>query len=299
MSRVTVQRKVSQEISEITDAILHDGRILATERLGGMTNYTYAVTLESGKYVVRLPGAGTETLINRYHEKTSTELASTLDICEQILHFDAESGIKVTEYICGAVTLSAEMMRQADFIKEASALLHCLHTSGRDTGVPFDVFDMAIHYETFISENNGSFYDNYATVRAKVMEYKELIDSWKIPLTPCHNDPLCENWIRNSERLYLIDWEYAGMNDPLWDVADISIEADYDEALDHLLLEAYFGRQPTPQELFRFQVNKVFVDFLWSLWGKTRVPFDGEPMEQYALERYQRLEKNLALVKQA
>lgn len=261
-----------------------------------MTNYTYAVTLSCGKYIVRLPGAGTSELINRDHEKISTELAFNLDICEPILYFDAMSGIKATRYITDAVTLSPVMMREPRIIKEAAALLHRLHTSGQDTAVPFDVFDMAIHYETFIKQNKGTFYDHYDDVRAKVMLFKEQIDTWQIHLTPCHNDPLCENWILGPKRLYLIDWEYAGMNDPLWDIADISLEANFDALLDQILLESYFGRQPTDKERFRFQVNKVFVDFLWSLWGKTRVPFDGEVMELYALERFQRLEKNLAMV---
>ena len=93
--------------------------------------------------------------------------------------------------------------------------------------------------------------------------------------------------------MYLIDWEYAGMNDGMWDLADVSIEAAYEEEHDNILLEAYLKRKPEITDKKRFSANKIYLDFLWTLWGKPRVPFDGESMEEYALERYVRLKENL------
>ena len=96
----------------------------------------------------------------------------------------------------------------------------------------------------------------------------------------------------------MIDWEYAGMNDRMWDLADISIEAVFDRNYDALLLRSYFGEEPTEKIWKHFYANKIYVDFLWTLWAKTRVPFDGQPMEDWAVERYARLKKNIAHFKQ-
>ena len=263
------------------------------ERLGGLTNHTYAVTLNTGKYVFRLPGEGTEELINRQDEKVSTKLAFQLGVDAKLLYIDATTGVKVSEYIDCAKTMSPESMKEQQNVLDAAKLFRILHTCGKDTGVPFEVFEMAEGYEKFIRSNGGSFYEDYAEIRAAVMAIKEKVDRYGIQRVPCHNDPLCENWVRGSERMYLIDWEYAGMNDPMWDLADLSIEADYDVSLDTALLTAYFDRAPSENERLRFEANKIFLDFLWSLWGKTRAPFDGDAMEDYAYGRYSRLKNNL------
>jgi thiamine kinase-like enzyme len=126
------------------------------------------------------------------------------------------------------------------------------------------------------------------------MKIKKEIDITIAPKkVPCHNDPLCENWVESGDRLYLIDWEYAGMNDGMWDVSDVSIEAGFDAEWDKKLLTAYLGHEPTVGEQRHFLANKIYVDFLWTLWAKTRVPFDGQPMEDWAQERYARMITNI------
>lgn len=132
------------------------------------------------------------------------------------------------------------------------------------------------------------------------MEIKDSIDRLTgVKKVPCHNDPLCENWVMGKDGLYLIDWEYAGMNDGMWDLADVSIEASYNEVQDRALLNAYFGRQETLDEKRRFLANKIYLDYLWTLWGLTRVFFDGEVMQSYADKRYVRLKTNLLKWKDA
>jgi thiamine kinase-like enzyme len=79
----------------------------------------------------------------------------------------------------------------------------------------------------------------------------------------------------------------------MWDLADVSIEAGFSDEQDRMLLQFYFDRNAEPEETVRFYANKLYLDFLWALWGKTRVPFDGETMEVYAQERYLRLRQNL------
>ena len=143
-------------------------------------------------------------------------------------------------------------------------------------------------------------YPDYEETKAVVMAIKKEIDAvCGIHKVPCHNDPLCENWVvSDSDRMYLIDWEYAGMNDPLWDVADLSIEAGFDAESDAKFLCAYLERKAEPADYRHFLAEKLYVDYLWTLWAKTRVPYDGQPMEDWASERYARLKKNIQAFKE-
>lgn len=281
-------------IKELIKGILGHDSYNDLQRMGGLTNHTYKVVLPDGKiYVIRIPGEGTEYLINRSDEKVSTLLACKLNIDTELLHF-GEDGTKVSLYIEDAQTMSACSMRSLEHIKQAADIFRTLHTCGVDTKVAFDVFDMAANYEAFLINNNVDLYEDYPQVKEQVMIIrKEIKSQQNIPLVPCHNDPLCENWIEGNNRLYLIDWEYAGMNDGMWDLADLSIEADYSKEQDEVLLNTYFGRNATADERKRLLGNKIYLDYLWTLWGKTRVPYDGEPMQLYADERYIRLKNNL------
>ena len=252
------------------------GRTDAAEftRMGGLTNRTYHAVFQDGaEYVVRIPGEGTEEMISRRDEEVSTRLACKLGIDAELLYF-GENGAKVTAYIPGAVTMSAPAMREPQHIREAADILRRLHRSGEDTGIPFEVFSMAASYEKIIADKQVPMFSDYAEVKAEVMAAKRQIDAaCDIASVPCHNDVLCENCI--------------------WDVADLSIEAVYDHALDEVLLRAYLGREPETMDWKHFLANKLYVDYLWTLWAKARVPYDGQPMEDWAAERYARLKKNL------
>lgn len=259
-------------------------------RMGGLTNRTYRVTFPTGdRYVVRIPGEGTEEMIVRSDERVSTELACRLGVDAPLLYF-GEHGEKVTKYIENAVTMSAETLHQSEHIEQVAAIFKKMHTCGVDTGIPFEVFEMAQSYEKIIEDKAVDMFDDYEEKKAKVMVIKQEIDALlHAPKVPCHNDPLCENWVEGDGRMYLIDWEYAGLNDGMWDIADVSIEAGFDDQRDELLLTAYLGREPGLVDRKHFLASKIYVDYLWTLWAKARVPYDGQPMEDWAQERYARL----------
>lgn len=264
-------------------------------RMGGLTNHSYHVILDDDReYVIRIPGEGTEEMIVREDERKSTELACRLGIDARMLYFGPD-GSKVTEYVKHAVTLSAAAFHDEDRVRKAAAIFRTIHSCGADTGVPFEVFQMAATYEKIIRDQKVPMFGDYEEQKAKVMTIKAQVDAVIPPrLVPCHNDPLCENWVEgDGKRLYLIDWEYAGMNDGMWDLADLSIEAGFDEVWDELLLRSYLEREPSVDHRRHFLASKLYVDFLWTLWAKTRVPFDGQSMEDWACERYARMKNNI------
>lgn len=281
-------------ISTLVKDVLNETTYKTIDRMGGLTNHTYHVTLENGsEYVIRIPGEGTQELIVRSDEMISTELACRLGVDAKMLYF-GEDGAKVTEYIPNAITMSAELLAEEKHIAQVAEIFRTMHTCGVDTGVPFEVFDMAASYEKIIDSMNVPMFVDYQEKKQQVMAIKDEVDaSVEIRRVPCHNDPLCENWVEGNNRMYLIDWEYAGMNDGMWDVADVSIEAGFCEAQDDLLLTKYLGREPETRDRKHFLASKIYVDYLWTLWAKARVPYDGQPMEDWAQERYARMKANI------
>ena len=289
MAREIVKEDIAK-VKELLSNVLGTDEYTDLTRMGGFTNHTYKVTMANGEiYVVRIPGEGTEELIVRSDEMISTKLACKLGVDAEMLYF-GENGSKVTRYISNAVTMSSESLKDPHRITQMAEIFKKMHSCGEDTKVPFEVFEMAMGYEKIIEDNSVPMFDDYKEIKAEVMNIKAEIDAAiDAKKVPCHNDPLCENWVVGDDRMYLIDWEYAGMNDGMWDVADVSIEAGFDKECDHMLLCAYLEREPTVTDEKHFLASKIYVDFLWTLWAKTRVPYDGQPMEDWAVERYTRL----------
>lgn len=289
MAREIIKEDIPK-IKTLLQKVLSTNEYDNISRMGGLTNHTYKVTLKNKKeYVVRIPGEGTEEIIVRNDEKVSTKLACSLGIDAPLLYF-GEDGSKVTEYIENAITMSADSLKEPRRINQVADIFKRLHSCGTDTKIPFEVFVMAASYEKVIEEKAVPMFDDYSQIKAQVMQIKGETDSAvAIKKVPCHNDSLCENWVLGGERMYLIDWEYAGMNDGMWDLADVSIEAVYGKEEDKALLTAYLGKEPTVANQKHFLANKIYVDYLWTLWAKARVPYDGQPMEDWATERYTRL----------
>lgn len=283
------------KLHDLMMLVFSDGEWKDIRRLGGMTNHSYKITRGDGQeYLIRIPGDGTEGMINRLDERRSTELACKLGIDSPLLYF-GDDGRKVMKFIDDPQPMNEEVMKRKEILHQAAKIFHKLHTCGVDTGVRFEVFEMAALYERIINEGGVAFYDDYTEVKQNVMDIKAEVDkNGKAPRVPCHNDCLVANWVLDgSGKLYLIDWEYSGMNEAMWDLSCLSIEANYSKENDQELLNAYYGREATIDEKKRFIAAKLYVDYLWTLWGLTRVPFDGQFMQEYADARYTRLKKNI------
>ncbi len=283
------------KLHELMGLVFDDGEWSDIERLGGMTNHSYKITRNDGQeYLVRIPGDGTEEMINRQDERKSTELGCKLGIDSELLYF-GDDGRKVMRFIKNPRPMSEEVMRKKENLTQAAKIFHKLHTCGVDTGVRFEVFEMADLYEKIIKDGGVAFYDDYDSIKNTVMEIKAEVDKdGQAPRVPCHNDSLVGNWVLDENgKLYLIDWEYSGMNEAMWDLSCLSIEAEYTSKNDDELLSAYYDRAATVEEKKKFIAAKLYVDFLWTLWGLTRVPFDGDFMQEYADNRYERLKENI------
>ena len=266
------------------------------EKLGGLTNRNYKVTVNNQKYVFRLPGEGTEELINRKEEHICTSLANEIGIDSELVYFENKTGIKVTRYIYEAETMNRESIKNINNMRAVAEVFKKLHACSTTVPVIFDVFEKIEEYEALIRKCKDSFlWEDYEVVKKNVLNLKGKVDTMNIKFAMCHNDPLCENFVKGKKGMYLVDWEYAGMNDPMWDLADLFIEAEFTPEEEALFNNFYFGQEPDEQKEYRILINKIYLDFLWSLWGMQRYSC-GADLLDYANDRYARVKKHLKLL---
>ena len=197
-----------------------------------------------------------------------------------------------------AFTLNkAYVQNNPSILKSVAEVFNRLHSFNDDTGVIFDVFKMMEEYETIILNKNGEFWPDYQEIKNKITQLQKEIEGMGVEQVPCHNDPLCENFILGDNKLFLTDWEYGGINDPMWDLADFIIESEINSKLENILLNHYFGRIPKESEIRRVKINKVFVDFLWSLWALMKFALEGSlDMKEWADSRYVRCKEWIVLL---
>ena len=264
--------------------------------IGGMTNKNYKVMIDDQNYVLRVPGNGTEKMISRIEEIKNAAFAHEIGVDADLIYFNEQTGIKISKFIENAQTLSPEGAKKPYVMKKICQLLNQLHQCGREMENEFNVYEKIESYEQLLNELKGEYYDDYQLVKQQVLQLKELMDDLEIKLVPCHNDTLAENFIKDKhDQYYLIDWEYAGMNDPMWDVAAHCLENGFNSDEEELFLKTYFKQEPKRSYKTRVLVNKIYQDFLWSLWTKVKEA-SGDDFGDYGIERYNRAKENLKLL---
>ena len=265
--------------------------VTSITRLGGLTNLVHRVDLPDASVVVRIPGDGTEEYIDRAVEAVNAKAAARAGVSPEVLFVETETGLMITEAVQNIVTMTPDAFAsRTGSPARAGAALAKLHQSGEVFEFRFELFSMIDDYLKILSTKDVELPTGYDDVVAAAGPIKEALENAEITLAPCHCDPLCENFLDDGQVMWIIDWEYSGMNDPLWDVGDLSVEAGMDAAQEHELLTAYFGREPTDAERGRVVIHKAMCDLLWTLWGLIQHA-DNNPAEDfwaYATGRFDR-----------
>ncbi|ESW87009.1 phosphotransferase family protein [Mesorhizobium sp. C280B] len=234
------------------------------ERLGGLTNLVFR-----GKdFCLRIPGKGTEEYINRANEAVAAREAAKAGVSPEVLHVDAETGVLVTRFVAGAETMSPEKFKtRPGSPARAGKAFRKLHTSGAVFPFRFELFAMIDDYLKVLSTKDVALPAGYHDVVREAEAVRSALAAQPLPIVACHCDPLCENFLDTGDRMWIVDWEYSGMNDPLWDLGDLSVEGQFDAAQDEEMTLAYFGGEPRPAERARIVIYKAMCDLLWTLWG--------------------------------
>lgn len=268
-------------------------------RLGGLTNLNYLVVHDDGRYVVRVPGAGTAEYIDRTVEEHAARSASAAGVNAEVVFFDATDGLMVTRFVEGSVSMSPDRFKDLDSVARAGETFRRLHREAQPFSNDFEVFDLIDEYRALLSSKKVALPGMYRDAeKAAKASRRALADGPGAPLVPSHCDPLCENFLDTGDRMYLIDYEYAGNNDPMWDLGDLSIEGNFGREQDAVLLRAYLGGEPRPADEGRMVVFKALCDLVWSLWGMIQHA-NANPADDFLAYAINRLERCLALMTHA
>lgn len=261
-------------------------------RMGGMTNAVFRVeALGQEAMIVRIPGAGTEAYIDRKTEIANTRAAAKAGVTPSVLFADLLSGVMVTRCIEGSTTMTPANFRMiAGAPGRAGVALRTLHQSGQVFDGRFELFTMIEDYLNLLAQKNAQLPDGYHDVVKAAQPVREVLLSRPVVLAPCHCDPLSENFLDVGTKMWIVDYEYGGMNDPMWDLGDLSVEGEFTDAMESEMLAAYFGRNPSSAEKGRIVIYKAMCDLLWTLWGliqhERKNP--AEDFWAYAIHRFER-----------
>lgn len=260
-------------------------------RLGGLTNLVHRVDMSDTSVIVRIAGEGTDEYINRSIEAHNAEAAARAGVSPKVIFAEPASGLMISETVPDIETMTPALFKsRAGSPARAGAALAKLHSSGEVFQFRFELFAMIDDYLKILSTKDVKLPEGYDAVVAAAAPIKQVLEGADIALAPCHCDPLCENFLDDGAVMWIVDWEYSGMNDPLWDVGDLSVEAGMDAAQDAELMTAYFGRAPSAAETGRMVIYKAMCDLLWTLWGLIQHA-DGNQAEDfwaYATGRFER-----------
>ncbi|QKD00185.1 phosphotransferase family protein [Mesorhizobium loti] len=276
------------------------------ERLGGLTNLVF----RAGDLCLRIPGKGTEEYINRANEAVAAREAAKAGVSPEVLHADAGTGVMVTRFIAGAQTMSPEKFRERPGSPaRAGEAFRKLHNSGSVFLFRFELFAMIDDYLKVLSTRDVALPAGYHDVVREAGSVRSALAVHPLPLVACHCDPLCENFLDTGERMWIVDWEYSGMNDPLWDLGDLSVEGKFDGAQDEEMMRAYFGGEARPADRGRVVIYKAMCDLLWTLWGLIQLA-NNNPVDDFrayadgrfarckALMEMPEFSRHLALIRQ-
>jgi len=240
---------------------------ITAERLGGLTNRNYKVTTPIGTFVLRLPGEGTSEYISRENESLAARITSEIGVNAPLIYFDARDGVQLARFIAGGVTMNAERFKDLGSVRRAAESLRRVHDCGRPFNNRFELFQMIDDYLDILAKKEAPLPDGYHDVKREAEAVRKALNVRPLPIVPCHCDPLAENFLDTGKQVYVIDWEYAGNNDPMWDLGDVSVEAAFGPEQDEALLLAYFGGAPSVNDRGRMVLYKAMCDLLWTLWG--------------------------------
>ena len=280
------------EVEEVV-ARVWPGRKASVEVLGGgITNHNFKVSLDDGVYVLRIAGRDTELLgIDRGVEHEASLAAAAVGVGPEVVEFVEPEGFLVTRFIEGSI-VPVERMREPETIRRVARSLRAVH-AGPSLPARFSSFRVVEDYRTTAFAHGTEVPAAYAWARQIARRIERARGAF--PERPCHNDLLNANFIDDGGRIRIVDWEYAGMGDPFFDLANFSINHELDADGRRQLLEAYFGALRAGDER-ALDLMRFMSDFREAMWGVVQsavseIDFD---FAAYTDEHFERMQATAA-----
>lgn len=247
----------------------------------GMTNRSFLFSCNGKKYIMRIPGEGTGRLVNRKHEASVYQVIAGRNICDNVCYINPENGYKITEFVEDARVCNA---LEADDVKRCMEKLRKFHEMKLATDHEFDIFGQIEFYENLLYDVPSA-YKDYKITKEKVFSLKPYIDAHAGEKVLAHIDAVPDNFLFAGDDILLIDWEYAGMQDPHVDIAMFAIYALYNKQQVDKLVKAYFPEGCSDGNRIKIYCYISACGLLWSNWCEYKHMF-GVEFGEYSLCQY-------------
>jgi thiamine kinase-like enzyme len=242
------------------------GRTVAAVAIpAGLTNTNYRVEVDGTPFFVRVPGAGTDLLaVDRQNELHNTRAAAEAGVSPRVLHAVPEWDVFVLEWLDGR-TMSPAAFEAPAMPERIATTLRALHSGPRFRD-DFDMFRLTDRYLAVVNERAIAVPGGYREHIDQVPRIEAALAAHPVSTVPCHNDLLAENYLDDGERLWIVDFEYSGNNDPTFELANTCQELGFDQTRVESLCAAYFG-ELSAALLARMRLQMIMSDVGWTLWA--------------------------------
>jgi thiamine kinase-like enzyme len=260
---------------------------------GGITNQNYKIETGGEQFVLRIAGQNTGLLgINRDTEFAASKAAGDLQIAPEVVYFIQPEGYLVTRFIDGS-PLPPEEVKKQENLRKIVGMLKVFHASPPIPGT-FWVPQIVRDYTEIAQMHSISFPGNFDWLMECMEKAEKALQADSFAHCPCHNDLLNENFLIRDDRIFILDWEYAGMGDRYFDLANLSVNHGFNDQQDKLLLEFYFGGV-SDQSWAHFKVMRIISDYRESMWGLVQMGISELDFDfhQYSEKHFDRLTSNL------
>ena len=263
---------------------------------GGITNRNFRARLGGTEYVIRVPGKDTSLLeIDRDAERTANMQAAELGIAPTVAAALDDPPCLVTTFVEGS-EMTAEQLREPATLNLVAERLATLHDSGNTLPTEFDSFRVVETYAKTATERGAELPAAYDEALAHAREIESALSGPEHAPVPCHDDLLSANFLRAGERIWIVDWEYAGMGDRYFDLGNFAVNNELDDDAGAALLEAYFGEPPDARRRATLGLMRFMSDFREAMWGvvQTAVSDLDFDFDEYATKHFDRMSETAA-----
>jgi thiamine kinase-like enzyme len=256
---------------------------------GGITNHNFKVVVDGEAFVLRIGGQDTQVLgIDRGDEHDASLTAARAGVAPDVVCFVKPEGYLVTRFLAGESVPVSEMRTPSNLTRVAE-LLQRVH-AGEPISGRFDSFRVVEAYRDEAAVRGVEVPREYERATALAARIEQARTG--APVCPCHNDLLNANFIRAEGRLWLVDWEYAGMGDRFFDLANFSVNHELAPDEERTLLRAYFGEE-RESDVAALTLMRFMSDFREAMWGVVQqgistLEFD---FRAYAARHFDRLRR--------
>ena len=247
----------------------------------GMTNRSFLFTCWGKQYIMRIPGEGTDRLIDRRQEAAVYGAIRDLSLCDDVYYIDPANGYKITAFLENARVCDPE---NPNDVRRCMAFLRKFHERRLHVGHSFDIFGQIEFYEQ-LWKGNPSVYADYRRTKEQILSLRPYIEAHAGEKVLTHIDAVPDNFLLTGDDIRLIDWEYAGEQDPHVDIAMFAIYALYDRAQIDTLIDAYFPEGCPGETRLKIYCYVAACGLLWSNWCEYKRQL-GVEFGEYSLRQY-------------